>query len=238
MFSQERMGPYLAALANQVESVSRSALAKERSGTQLAKLGQFLSDRISVEQSSTYDRYAKLAAEKGLPMLACQKGCSWCCNQRVGATIPEALAVAAFVEANFDETQKSELRERIAAYQAGLLAWQKATPYNEACAFLKDGACSIFASRPAACRAFNSNDASICRHNYEHPEDLQPKRTWEVHWDIAYEMRQALERALQSQGLDGSKFEFVSVMGTIFDNPELIGDYMKGERPFADSQLP
>lgn len=58
---------------------------------------------------------------------ACRKGCGWCCHQRVGAAAVEVLAMARALR------DRPEARTALAAWQAG-----------QPCAFLKDGACSVY----------------------------------------------------------------------------------------------
>lgn len=88
----------------------------------------------------------------GTQKAACGKGCGWCCHQRVGAAAVEVLYIA------------EQLRHRpdFETISARLEAW----PQGRACAFLVDGACSIYELRPLKCRGLYQLDARWCMTTY------------------------------------------------------------------------
>lgn len=87
-----------------------------------------LVEQIDQWISGMTDRYAK--------HLACRKGCDLCCRRKFSVTAVEAYNIALA----YGELPKP-LRDAV-------------RQPKESCAFLIDGACSIYAARPAICRTF------------------------------------------------------------------------------------
>lgn len=88
--------------------------------------------------------------------VACSKGCSACCHIAVLVSPPEAAVIgseigvqAAFIARGWRPDQGDAMADR---------------HYGVPCPFLKDNACSIYASRPLACRTqYNVDaDALLC----------------------------------------------------------------------------
>lgn len=115
-----------------------------------------------------------IAARKDGQRVTCAKGCAACCRmQLVPITPTEAYALLRIVE-SLPAERASELRarfsDRVARLEAAGLAdffreadpFSKAEPMREnmtryfelglACPFLEDDACSVYESRPFACR--------------------------------------------------------------------------------------
>lgn len=132
-------------------------LRQERSAASASHLGKKAMDATSTLTSSLLGR-----APAGA--LACRPGCSHCCHQRVGVTVPEALAVASTLVATRTAAELRELRTRIErAYAAtrGLTRDERNSPKHP-CPLLEDGLCSIYEVRPLACRGVHSLDEQAC----------------------------------------------------------------------------
>ena len=94
------------------------------------------------------DEVGALAA----PHAACRKGCSHCCHTSVLMPAQEAALIGKRIGVKPAKVTGITGRHDI---KAG---------YDNPCPFLKEGACSIYASRPLACRQqFNmDSDALLC----------------------------------------------------------------------------
>jgi len=97
--------------------------------------------------------------------LACRQGCAHCCHQRVGATVPEALAIFATLEATRSLAELRQLRERVErAYHStrGLTRDERNSPEHP-CPLLENDLCSVYEVRPLACRGVHSLDEQACK---------------------------------------------------------------------------
>jgi hypothetical protein len=95
--------------------------------------------------------------------VACRRGCTFCCSLSVSATAPQVFAVADYVRAN-----APDLAAEIARIEAADLHTRGLDGYarfmNKAfCAFLVDGACSVYPARPSVCRGVLSRSAESCQ---------------------------------------------------------------------------
>lgn len=75
---------------------------------------------------------------------ACKKGCSHCCHIAVAITEPEAQLIAKVSKKKLAQPPRrppSQVEQNASRF------------YGSACPFLQNGACSIYDSRPIACRA-------------------------------------------------------------------------------------
>jgi Fe-S-cluster containining protein len=141
------VSPLKDAAFNQARSLAEAAIAQGLDAVlgMVADLHQ-TADRMWAETRATP------AFALGSRKAACDKGCGWCCHQRVGTTAPELLYIA---------RELNRLPDRD-AHLARLEAW----PQGRACAFLVEGACSIYGLRPLKCRGLYQYDARWCMTTY------------------------------------------------------------------------
>lgn len=127
------------------------------------------------------DRVAEAAARDPDLEVSCRLGCTRCCTHAVPATGAEVRAVLAAVE-RLDPDRRRRVRERIADADRRLAAegideWSFAETDAATvdrlnrryfslgldCPLLEDGACTVYADRPLACRAYLvSSDPEHC----------------------------------------------------------------------------
>lgn len=82
--------------------------------------------------------------------IRCSKGCSHCCRGPVEIGPQEAALLVATVRAD-GRTLDEALLDRQSRYDVG--TWREQPAGDRACVFLgNDGACTVYASRPLACR--------------------------------------------------------------------------------------
>lgn len=105
------------------------------------------------------DTLAEQARATGI-QTACRSGCAHCCHLRVEATEPEVFRIAQHLRAQPAAAQADAL----SALQrhAATTALNPTNPSRQACSFLVDDRCSIYAVRPAACRKAHSLSAPHC----------------------------------------------------------------------------
>jgi Fe-S-cluster containining protein len=95
------------------------------------------------------DTVAARAAADG-PAPDCRPGCAHCCRRPVEATDPEVLRLARAVR-GWPAPERAALHARLRAHRPG-----------QACAFLRDERCSVYALRPGVCRKAHSLSVQAC----------------------------------------------------------------------------
>lgn len=99
------------------------------------------------------------------PQAACKKGCDACCKIQVEISAWEARLIGA--ELGLRVMEPSEVEDSRA---------RSLDLMGSACGFLKEGQCSIYESRPIACRLHHSlsDDASMCQMDVKPEESMVP----------------------------------------------------------------
>jgi Fe-S-cluster containining protein len=162
--------------------------------------------------------------------LACTKGCSYCCHQRVELTAPEVLLIARSVR------ESAERRSRVAE-TARRLGGQDARTHHLAqvrCALLdENGACSVYASRPLACRRAHSTDVGICEAAHRKPtlEVLVPSST-ALWWNISALVLGYYEGSALG-GHPPHIYELHAALHVALEDSDVEARFRRGEDPFA-----
>lgn len=152
---------------------------------------------------------------------ACRKGCGWCCHQRVGAAAIEVLTMA------------RALRERPPAV-AALAAWTPGGP----CAFLKDGACSVYDVRPLKCRSLCHVDERHCMGKYAQLPAFgpAPSAAFQLEPKMIYEgALKGLALALIRAGRDCPGLELMPALRAVIDRPDAAEAWAAGDAVFPDA---
>jgi Fe-S-cluster containining protein len=152
---------------------------------------------------------------------ACARGCSHCCHQRVEVTAPEVFLLARALRAQPDAGRDARIAETAASLEGldGRAYHLRQVP----CALLgADGACTVYASRPIACRRQHSTDASVCAAVHRDPAlDVRIPTARSLQWNVSalvlgwlegsahggrppnhYELHAALRIALHDDGAE------------------------------------
>jgi len=100
-----------------------------------------------------------LQAMREIPV-ACKKGCSHCCYVWVSATIPEVLFIAKLMRSRGEAMALEKVRGAHRRTQDYDFATRERLSHP--CPMLHEDVCSIYESRPIACRFAVSTNAMIC----------------------------------------------------------------------------
>jgi Fe-S-cluster containining protein len=168
--------------------------------------------------------------------MACAEGCCFCCYQPVDITAPEALAMAAYLRSQLAEKDLDTLRARLAVTTATLrdLSYEAHAQAKIPCVLLVDGVCSVYPSRPLACRAWNSTSVTRCQEIFDHgdPITMIPPIEMDVYesiWEVAQGVMDGLRRA----GVDSTSYELHSALQRALDTPDAARRWVQGEDVFA-----
>jgi Fe-S-cluster containining protein len=82
--------------------------------------------------------------------VSCQKGCSFCCYQRVDISDDEASLLVELAKLKGFEIDYQRLEKQLAAKDEK--EFQQLRPRHRKCVFLQDGDCAVYEHRPSACR--------------------------------------------------------------------------------------
>ncbi len=117
-------------------------------------------DKLDVQ---LVDFWANEVLEKELQK-DCTKGCSACCTERVFLTPTELVMIAQRLKKHLSRGSFSRMQRKVARLSKLVESegreewWRNSRP----CPLLKDNECSVYSSRPLACRGRHSLDRKTC----------------------------------------------------------------------------
>jgi Fe-S-cluster containining protein len=105
--------------------------------------------------------------------VACFKGCHWCCHQAVFANSYELHFLSEKIKTNFNIATVTSFINKANEKHAitSKLDEEQILKYKSPCPLLADGACTVYAARPMACRIYLSTKLETCLEFFHHPEN-------------------------------------------------------------------
>ena len=164
--------------------------------------------------------------------LACGKGCSFCCRMWVDATPPEALYT---VKKMPQEQRQRALQavERACDQTSGVGFFDRCGKVNPPCPLLDaEGACSVYDSRPIACRTLVSTNVDDCKSTFMEGSDVgfPSPRVW---FTLRDSYNTALEGALIHAGLAYQARELNDSVRIALTRPDAEARWLSGADDFA-----
>jgi Fe-S-cluster containining protein len=213
-------------LKQSVEAVSRSGMDLTASGSDqswaVIAATRILLDIIETSLKRNPSKYP----------VACAKGCAFCCHVSVTATAPEIFLVAnALRERHRDNMEAIIARVRAADERTRGLSSMERAKQRIPCALLEENMCSVYGSRPAACRGFSSTSVQVCERGFN-GEDVQIN-TPAVWTSLRSAHKQALWAALAAAKLPSALYEFHHALRIALEMPDTELRWLKGEDVFA-----
>jgi Fe-S-cluster containining protein len=182
-------------------------------------------------------RYVSEAADQ-FPQRArwdCKKGCSFCCHVVVSVTPLEVFRLGSRFDALVPERGPAvdRLRARLARSQP--FTYEQLLDQGMACGLLgADGACSVYAERPSACRALASFNVKGCEASIGRPGD-QPEGQVSIDLPL-HSLGQAvsigLRLACSDRGLETTRYELNEALLRALDTPDAAQRWLGGEQVF------
>lgn len=168
-------------------------------------------------------------------LTACVPGCSACCRVNVTVLLPEAIAIAAYLDEIERGAELAALKMRIAD-TASRVRWMDDDERIRAgvpCPFLDGrGWCTIHPVRPLTCRALSSTDPEQCRRALaSHGSDEEATIVVNIFQKFLLEETfRALAAGLEQAGQDTTGRELSRSVTRCLLEPSLPDDFLAGKR--------
>ncbi|MEN9283912.1 MAG: hypothetical protein RLZZ179_1405 [Verrucomicrobiota bacterium] len=166
----------------------------------------------------------------------CAPGCSFCCWLNIDALAHEVILIGAYVRAHWTPWEVEELRDAAAARRDRRQHQNHAQRQidRQPCLLLKDGICSVYPVRPAACRRYFSRDLEACEALWK-----DPVAEAEVEFPVVHESGRAaaaaVHHAFLKAGLDASYYDLPSALAEALADPGCADRWRRGEKAFSAS---
>lgn len=160
-------------------------------------------------------------AERQNTKVACHKGCHWCCHQSVYANSYELHYLSERIKAVIPKERIKRWAEAAEAkyVQTSKMDEVQLSTHKYPCAFLENGACSIYAVRPMACRIYLSTRLDTCLEFFRHPEN---KDNYPALLDLPLKagrmMNEGFMAALKEHGIDTAEFRLEEGLRIVLKN--------------------
>ena len=163
--------------------------------------------------------------------IACKAGCSFCCHLRVLIRPHEAIALFRSLRSRISDEKVAAIVAKVLA-NADLIGSMTEAEHMSAripCAFLVDGCCSAYSTRPAICAAHHSLDRNGCEESFKNPTDLADRIPMSGRIRHAHgAMEAGISKALQALNLNGESVELHTAVAALLRDPSLIARWRKG----------
>jgi Fe-S-cluster containining protein len=171
--------------------------------------------------------------------VACREGCDFCCRVPVDVQAHEVFYAAHHIQLHFTPAALTKVIAGLAAHRARVAAFPaKARAHSrQPCELLHDGACSIYAGRPEACRSHHTSDAAVCR---AHMTDLAVNLS-KVYIPALrarmFAVMLGMDEAIEAAGYDDRAYDFGSALHEALTNSLCLVRWMRRHAAFADDCL-
>ena len=168
--------------------------------------------------------------------LECERGCNYCCHQRVEVRPYEAFVLADHIRGRMTAEQQADVILKLAANRARIapLAPLQHTQAGIPCALLVAGGCSVYAARPAACRKYYSLSVNTCRAAFIHPTDplIGPLEDDDLRL-AGNAVALGYARGVEESGRDAQRYELHAALLEALENPKAAKRYRAGKKAFV-----
>ena len=176
---------------------------------------------------------------KILSTVACRSGCGHCCHVSIDVQAHEVLFAADHIQTHFSPDALARVIAHTAARRARLATLPPGTrdQFMSPCALLHDGACTIYAGRPEACRVHHASDASVCAAHIADPATdldavfIPPLRA------RMFAVMLGMDAALEEAGYDDRAYDFGAALHEALTNSLCLALWLRRKPAFPDSCL-
>lgn len=232
--SDESVKTQLRSIAERMRDIIATGVGMARNeGTlRLLLAAHAVAVRIFEAESAAYFKYVT-GGEELLKSLDCKSGCTFCCHLYVEVTPLEAMAAWSALRDERFQPQRQAVIEN-AARAAGLPPDQRRAA-RIPCAMLVEGGCSIYETRPFACRGLYSTNARACEAALNTPVGmpLPQIRSPALPRVLAAVVGSGINAALADTGIQSDTLELTTALEALERNPDFPARWLAGERVFS-----
>lgn len=172
--------------------------------------------------------------------IVCENSCNYCCHLRVGASIPETIAIYHQICSNMTKEGYQHVFERImnAGPEKELAKESYWLETQTPCPFLDSentGLCLIYDIRPFACRAFHSLDKSACKKGFETRKTTQIP-CYPLYRSFIDGTASAFIHSVKKNGMVSYQVGFIKALKLLMDAPESIDQWLSGKDVFITAK--
>lgn len=193
---------------------------------------------VLVQAWDSFEGNVAIQSEGQAP-IACHKGCPSCCSLRVGATTPEVLLIAVYLQMTAPALRKHGIdlirALRDADSRTRGFDENARVVLREACPFIVQGVCVIHRVRPLACRGHASHDKLACVEAAAGQRDEVPFS--DAHRTVRAVVQTALQAALRAEGRAWGMHELNHATVLALDLPDARTEWERGGDPLAAASI-
>jgi Fe-S-cluster containining protein len=183
------------------------------------------------------DRTFADTSAKVRAVVACRAGCDFCCRGPIGVQAHEVLLAVDHIRKHFSSAEIEAVIERAAAHRR-LLASPGAEGdgrFQQPCALLRDGRCSIYASRPEICRSHHTSDAGLCAARAADPSVAVDPAYIPALRARMFAVMLGIDAAMEEAGFDDQAYDFGSALHEALTNSLCAHRWAKRQAAFPAS---
>lgn len=213
----------------------------------VAHLGRRLLKVRAPEQMMSALRWGMDEMEKALAetpagvraKVACRSGCDFCCHVPVDVQAHEVFFAADHIQVNFSPRALNAVIARLKKHRTrfGAHTGDERATSRSPCALLKDGACTIYAGRPEACRSHHSSDAAVCAAYLADPATDLAQAYIPALRARLFAVKMGLDEAIEAAGYDERSYDFGSALHEALTDSLCLTRWLRRQPAFGDACL-
>lgn len=174
--------------------------------------------------------------------LACARGCTFCCHQYVGLSVPELAVLAKFITSRMNRAGQTRLLARlseVALATLGMGHFERASSHID-CPLLdpESRRCTVYVARPLTCRGMHSLSREACEEDDVAPGRTRPIPQYASHKAVTRSIAIGLQLGLAERGAQVSELELTAALRQVLERPEMFQRWIGGEAIFKGVVVP
>ncbi len=172
----------------------------------------------------------------------CRAGCSFCCWLQIDVRAHEVLLITRHLQAAMPESGRLALAAGARRTAAELRSMDDGARRREQrpCLLLKDGLCSVYEWRPAACRRYVSGSVAACEAQWK-GEAVEEGIQYPLIAETGRAAAAAVHQTFVREGYDGYSYNLPVALAEALDDPTAADRWLRKEKVFsaeAESRTP